>query len=474
MRSISSTISIPDPTPFLFLSATIAACLLLTERVTPEGMALAIVALTPAFVGVINILSTRPDVAAALLIAAAVAPRFYAEIGGLKARPEHIVVGLMCLVLPVYLRRHPTAIKWMLADYMVVGYIALNILSSVFLSTAPVQTVKWAMQQTLVILPYFFLRALVADWNHFRKVVGFLLAVGAAEAAYAIVCFYSHVFFGTKFGMMVDQYGNIPGTYGTQFEANILGSYSGACAVMMMAMYLEGRKGKYLAGYGLALSAAAISLSRAAVGATIIGLFLLFFYSRMRRRINWPVLRAAGVTTLCVVLALTPALVGMYRERFGSLAVADSGIDENTMTRVIQIALALENYLVHPIFGNGTSSFQLAFNWADIDSGDEAGWIGNTEIRVLHDTGAVGIAVFGLFIALLAIGAWKILKRRFDPALEALFFSAIVFFIAFQLTEGTLLAFSWVHMGLIGCALSLYQASQAPGLSRNASPETRA
>jgi hypothetical protein len=37
----------------------------------------------------------------------------------------------------------------------------------------------------------------------------------------------------------------------------------------------------------------------------------------------------------------------------------------------------------------------------------------------------------------------------------------VVYAITFQATEGTLLEFFWVHIGLIGCAIAVYQNSQA-------------
>jgi len=37
-----------------------------------------------------------------------------------------------------------------------------------------------------------------------------------------------------------------------------------------------------------------------------------------------------------------------------------------------------------------------------------------------------------------------------------LMLGALVYSLTFQATEGTLLAFSWVHLGLIGCAVSIY------------------
>jgi O-antigen ligase len=80
-------------------------------------------------------------------------------------------------------------------------------------------------------------------------------------------------------------------------------------------------------------------------------------------------------------------------------------------------------------------------------------------MRVLHDTGIVGLVVFGAFLVSMYRRSRKVLKAESNPELVALLASALVYCISFQATEGTLLAFSWVHLGLIGCAISIFFAS---------------
>ena len=109
----------------------------------------------------------------------------------------------------------------------------------------------------------------------------------------------------------------------------------------------------------------------------------------------------------------------------------------------------IEWYPEKVLFGTDTSPSSPEFGW------EEQGWIGNTEMRVLHDTGVVGLLVFILFAVSLVYRAWKALKLEPNPALVALLASLLVYCITFQATEGTLLAFSWVHLGLIGCAISV-------------------
>src|SRR5262249_3866739 len=136
-------------------------------------------------------------------------------------------------------KKHAIEPHWMLADTFLVGYVAINLFSSLVMSVAPAQNWKWGVQQALVILPYFLLRFLAGNEDRFRWTVRMLITLAAAEGAYGLVCFFSNFFFGTDFGVEIGQYGTFPGTYGTLFEANILGSFSGAGFVMALVMYFK-------------------------------------------------------------------------------------------------------------------------------------------------------------------------------------------------------------------------------------------
>src|SRR6266849_5436461 len=150
MRSPWSAVSIPDPTPVLFLAALTVALIWSTETNGPTVM----------------------------LVTAAM-PRLFIEIGGLKARPEHMVAGLLVVALFFALKKRQDPVRWVVADYFLLAYIAMNFVSSWFTSVAPMQTTKWAMRQVLVILPYFLLRLLAGNASAFRRAFQVVLAVGA-------------------------------------------------------------------------------------------------------------------------------------------------------------------------------------------------------------------------------------------------------------------------------------------------------
>ena len=457
MKTGSSVASIPNLTPFLFLLTALAFLF------WPDAIGLTTLTITAAIAVPVALfcLAANPQVAIVGLLAASAVPRIFIEIMGLKARPEHIISGLMICAIPFLWKKREQPVQWIWPDYLVLVYIALTFFSSVFMSVAPGQTGKWAVQQVLAILPYFWLRVLITDRARFRWAFRALLVVGAITSAYAIVCFYSYIFFGTKFGVEVEQYGldsgNIAATYGFQFEANILGAYGAALSVMMLVMYLQERRRSFLiGGVFCGLVTMAVSLSRAAVGAAVMAFLLAGFFAWRRGLLDRKAVSNIAIASLAAALLVGPFVFQHYAERFSTVELSDPTSDPNTLTRAVQTISAIDEVAKHPLFGGGTASFQLAFDWQNFGTEwQDQGWISNTELRILHDTGIAGLIVFTVFLFSLAYRSRKVLKREFSAELLALLLSGVVYSITFQVTEGTLLAFPWVQLGLIGCAVSL-------------------
>jgi len=462
MKTGSSVASLPNPTPLLFLITALALLL------WPDAMGMTALAVIAAIVVPVALfwLAKSPQVAIAALLAASAVPRIFVDIGGLKARPEHIISGMMICTIPFVWRKREHPVQWMLPDYFLLAYISLIFFSSAFTSVAPGQTIKWALQQVLAILPYFWLRVLITDRASFRSAFRALLWVGAATCIYAILAFYSYVLFGTTFGVEVEQYGmeggNIAATYGLQFEANILGAYGAALFAMMLVMYLHVRSRAYLiGGVFCGMVTMAVSLSRAALSAAFLVLIVTAVVAWRRKLLDRRVVFNVAAASLAAVLLVGPFVFSHYTERFSTVDISDPTADPNTLTRAVQTVSAVDEVTKHPIFGGGTSSFQLAFNWQELGTGwEDQGWISNTELRVLHDTGAVGLIVFLVFLVVLLGRSLKVLKREFSAELLALLLSGVVYSVTFQATEGTLLAFPWVQLGLIGCAVTVFSDQQ--------------
>jgi hypothetical protein len=461
MKSLSST-AIPNPTPLLFLMAgTVAWCLVWIEDPGSPWLwlvlALAACVLVPATV---SVLANRLSVAVVVLIVSVAMPRLFLQISGLKIRPEHLAGGLLLLALPYWLHRQRERVDWYAPDYILAAYLGVHLLSSLVMSISPAQTIKWAFQQIIVVMAYYFLRVLVSDRAWFRWAFNVAMVVGTLEAAYAIVCFYSNLWLDTDFGVEIGQYGSIPGTYGTQYEANLLGSYCGACCAILLMMYLRERKRNFLVGFALTFAAMAISLSRGALIGSLLALAVVLY--RNRKYADRERVRGLAIAMLAITLTVAPAVVGLWSERFSSVEIADIAADDTTRDRIVALGLAYEGISEHPLLGNGTSSFQLNFTGSDFgQEEDSGGWIANTEVRILYDTGVIGFGLFVAFFVYLATRVKALLKKSPNVELEALTLAFLVYCVSFQFTEATLLAFPWVHLGLIASGVAVFQTANA-------------
>ena len=411
-------------------------------------------------------LAASPTVAIVALIGASAVPRLFIEIVGLKARPEHLITAALIFVTPFLWKKRTEPVHWIWPDRWAMAYVGLMFFSSIFMSIEPRQTAKWALQQFLAILPYFALRILITNRKSFRWAFRALLVVGAVVSAYAVFCLYSYLLFGSSLGVGLDQYEGMPATYGLQFEPNLLGAYGGALTVMMFVMYLRERQRQYLFGYAFCgLVSMAVSLSRGALLATTLILVLIGLAAFTKKLLNQRVVLNIAAATLGAALVVMPVVSQHYAERFSTVEIADPTADPNTLTRAVQTVSAIDEIGNHPFFGGGVASFQLAFDWQELGAGwEDQGWIGNTELRVLHDTGIIGLLTFVIFLVSLAWLARKVLKRESSPELIALLAGSVVYCITFQATEGTLLAFSWVQLGLIGCGVAVMSHQENDGI----------
>jgi O-antigen ligase len=395
-------------------------------------------------------------------------PRLAVKLWGLHLRPEHVAVALVGLAVwaryvagKVHLEFHFRS-----HDYLLIFYVALNFLTSGLTSPEPHMTLRWACLNAIVICPYFLIRMLVRDANSLFRALQILLGIGAGEAVYGIICFSSNQLLKTNFGVSGEQYGFIPGTYGTQYEANLFGSYTACCAVMFLAVYLLSSgpgKRKYGLGAVIATLGALVSLSRSVLVALSVTALLVFGLALKRRQLRMrkmvPIL-AGGVA---LFLVFSPLITKFVLERISTIDLSDVSSDATTVVRLVQTAAALENVHAHPLLGTGTASFQLFFDWDDYLPGmtgevDQGGWIGNSPLRVLHDTGIIGLTTLSLFLCSLALSARQAIRVAHEPTKIALITLAVglaLYAITFQATEATILSFTWVHVGLLAAAVEV-------------------
>jgi len=178
-------------------------------------------------------------------------------------------------------------------------------------------------------------------------------------------------------------------------------------------------------------------------------------------------LALAALVVLAPVLMFsnTPFLdeAGTYVQQRLTTLNPDTILNDGTVAeRLDTYAKALDGIALHPWIGNGTGGFGQRYVYRSIN---EAAWVGNLELHLLYDTGLLGLLAFGGF---LAATAWETLRayRRTRDAwgrglLLGLSAGLLVLLVAYQATEATWLAFTWVHLGLLRAASRVLPA-EAP------------
>ena len=396
-----------------------------------------------------------------VLVGASAMPRIAVGIFGWNARPEHFAAAIVGLCVGVWLLSGKRETKFDKLDFYVLAYVVINYISSAFASSDPSNTLRWALQNNLAVLAYFLIRFLVVDQETLGKAFRILLGVGIAEVTYGLLCYVSHHLFGTTAGVEVGQYlGDVAASFGTMYEPNLFGAYSGCFAVLFLALYLssgEHRSG-YLVGFLLAALASASSFSRASLLAVIVSVGWVLWKTR-HFRAKSPNRLFVFVLGLGLVLAVSlTAIGGVLRERISALYY--QGLTEETaISRVLVIQQAIQELPNHLLLGKGTASFNLSFDWADYipQWTSDKTWIGNAPLRILHDTGLIGLTAFLGFVISLWLKIRRSLRGSHGQVSTALGLSAgaLVYAISFQSTDGTILAFFWVHMGFLASAAIL-------------------
>jgi len=440
------------------------AWLFATEDLSQVGLSVLIMVGAIA-VGVLIFLAWPIGCVIVLAVAAAMS-RVDFKVVSLHVRPEHLATGIAILAIAFQFLRGKLSLKLHLRsfDYWLIAFVGMNFFSSAVTSPQPSMTLRWACLSALAVIPYFLMRYFVNDHDSVWLTVHALLWIGVIEAVYGTIASISNHVWGTTWGIEVGQYGSVPGTYGTQFEANLFGAYTASTAIMCLAFFSISKQGKrswYAWGLVFGLVAAVFSLARSAILAVPIPVFVLIWLSAKKGHLQIRRLIPVAIALGLLFAALSPFMIDYIEERFSSLDLSDISTDDTTVGRLIQLEAAAEHVWANPILGTGTASFQLLYSRSeylgiDIPDDEGGGWISNTTLRVLHDTGVVGLCFFLMFLATLARSTYKAAQIANHPtrvSIIALSMGLLLYAITFQATEATMLTFTWIHFGVLAAAV---------------------
>lgn len=407
----------------------------------------------------------RSAAIAALLIAGAF-NHYTLEVAGLHVKAEHVIVPLLLIAL-VWSARRTGQFAALKAFWWLAPFILAMLLSSALNSPDRQASLRYTLMVTVVVSAAPVIYWLVNTTQRLRWAVRLLMALGVLEAALAfagLVAWWFGSDFATQRGL-----GGIRVPYGSLWEANFLGSFLAASAMLLLSNLLAGvsKRERYVLAGALAfvLSALGLSLARISWAATMgIGILVVAAYRQLQRRQpttlpSWGRgARMAGVALAAALLFLLVIAPALFPDTARSIAARvnpsyfDPGRDPSLTIRINLAAQALDGVMAHPLIGNGTGSFGLGHTSAT----GESGWISNLELHLLYDGGIIGLtSVLGGLVVLMwragrALYTQSEAARR--PEIIGLLAALMVILLTYQSTEGSWLAFTWVYVGLLARA----------------------
>ncbi len=418
------------------------------------------------------LLRAWPGSGIVFLLIAALLPRFKLDIGPISVRVEHVAVLVVAALMlwQVFTRRRRL---WLDVPFLcaLVWWI-INLFATLLHAPDPGDSVRHILRLSMMVLTYLviinLLRTPAQWWNAFR----WFLVLAIAEVLFGLVARVIYEF-GINLGVQITNVLPVPVPYGTLEEGNMFGSHSAAWLLTFLGVLLalprsqKGLRQIMLAAIGITAIGVLLSLARGAWVALLIGLVAFFIlhksdpHSQMKRAglllIGGPLLLIA----LMIIVQNLPATVPLAA-RLKSFTTAFT--DQTFGNRMADFIQAIDDWRVHPVIGWGPGTFFQLYGqrW-----GTDA-WIANQTVRILQETGAAGLlALWGFLGGVLWIGA-RALRRLPDTgvsrgALLGLGTGFLALLVAFQATDGTWLAYMWVHAALLvaGARLIAREPAQA-------------
>ena len=375
---------------------------------------------------------------------------------GVNIRPEQIA-GLLALLVFASLklrssrdlvRQMPDRIELALLIWFAVALVSIIV-------AAPNRSDSLKVLALLMLssLALFLPRRLIAGRpEELHQVVRWSLLALAFESAYAFLAYFLHLF-GSTFSLGINPAGGHLNAWGTLWEPNVLGAVAGAGAVAWVFLGPRHFKHAWI-GVALCLTACVASFTRAAWIAVVV-VIVLALATPIRRRIDLRTLGLGGLgATLLAAWIFASDSIGHYTT--GSVGVSSSiGNSTDVLGRFYQFAPALTDLRRRPILGGGVDSFGQRHVLAGLPE-----HLGNLELLIVNDTGLLGLLVFAVFVAAIAVAAWR---RRSDMTVLGVAASTLVIAITNQATETLELMITWLIVGLLLAAVDAAGSVSSPG-----------
>ncbi|HHB90411.1 MAG TPA: O-antigen ligase family protein [Anaerolineae bacterium] len=405
------------------------------------------------------------------LILAALITRYRIDIGPVTVRPEHVAAVVVAGVGFLQLGLERRAPRVTAAIGFAVAWWVANLISGIWLHPDRFMGLQNVLRIALLPLTFFLVFNLIPNARAWHQAVVFFLAAGLAEAAFGILARAVYPF-GINLGVQVAWNFPVPVPYGTFEEGNLFGSHSASWAILLLMILLAAAQARAprkhqlmrMLGLGVLLMAVGLSMSRAAWIMLVIGATAVIIFERPSpwSQVNRLLLAAIALPMLIFILfSITPYLPPTlpFVNRLQSFLNLE--YDPTFSARLSDWSLALQDWRERPFTGWGPGSFFALHGYLRA----RPAWISNLTVRLLQETGVMGLITFaGFFITLLAPGI-KVARQQGNVMKRGMLLGLVISYaalvgLAYQSTDGIWLTASWVHAGLIAAGTYVLRKDQ--------------
>jgi hypothetical protein len=380
---------------------------------------------------------------AAMWIAAGLA-RFGLVTNGFRLRLSE-AIGLLIVGAILVASRFRVSIPWRGAVYLLI-YVGMEALSTVLNPADWSRGFKLDLLLGVEAILAIAAATLVSSVDR-RTLARIIVGAGALAACMAIALTVLYQLHLTSLGVQIDPVTGVCKTYGTMYEANLLGSYLAATLVFSLVAgqflgpgwFTAASRALMVAGIGLTVSRA-IWFSVLAGAVLLLGLAVM---ERIRLRKQQVAMLASGAALTLLTWGVIVQVASSHP--CGTVRASELSTEGSINGRLASHVLALNEWSSSPVWGLGTGSSR-----AHLPNDPNQPWISSQAIAALHDTGVLGfVLVFGLAALLL----WALVRWRRPPDAGERWFgyglaAAIVTLLAaFQATTGVLMEFPWLFLG---------------------------
>ena len=441
-----------------------------------------------------------------LLVIAALINRYVVSAAGLNLKAEHAAIGIGAVVLVWQVAARRQRLRVDKADVLLGMWVLANGLASIN-APVPMSSLKLTLQLAILFAGYLLVQQFTRRRADLFLGHGLLLWGITLAGAFGVLV---HLVYplGLDLGMQINPVTKQPTVYGTLYEGNLFGSTIMIGLVWWLVLLIFGAaRYRLISAVGLTLCTVALEVSLArgswlAIAATVLLAAFAYFVFRRRLALS-PLVRPRTLAVVAMSVLLLSTIVWVEPVTLAARAwdsissaqpapssgaggsgssssapggtdtgsppavidritsLSDAGQDLTVNQRLDTLKQAARDWTQHPIIGWGPGSYGQKY----INTSYLPAWLGMLPLRLLHDTGIVGVLLFAAFGFVLLQSAVRALRTTIDRTLRIMLvahlISVVALFIAYTITEGIQLFFPWLLLGLFGATIRAARSQQS-------------